>query len=126
VQEAEADLGRRSAQLSKELAEVQREERRLGRRLETLDREAARRKARVETVAANVERTAGSRSFRLGHGFMSWVSRWLLWRPARRSALDVAGELLEETGRDLSRLEQLGGRPSSRKPSAETGQCTGG
>lgn len=101
------NLDRRLAELNEELKEAQREERRLGRRLEALDREASRRSALVETLAADVERTAGSRSFRYGHGILRWFSRWVLGRPARQSALDEAAALLEKAhaGLDVSAPE---------------------
>jgi GT2 family glycosyltransferase/glycosyltransferase involved in cell wall biosynthesis len=96
------DLGRRRARLDDGLQQTQREERRLRRRVEALDRDLERRAALVETLAAEVGRTAESRSFRLGHGFFSRFSRWVLWRPARRSALDTAGELLQQAERQLA------------------------
>lgn len=100
------DLEQHGARLKEELSEAQREERRLQRKLQGLDREAARRRALIETVSADVERTARSRSFRIGHGILSRFSRWVLWRPARRSALDMAAELLQEAKRELERPGQ--------------------
>ncbi len=101
VREAEVDLGQRLADLRDELSEAEREERRLGRRLEALDRQRAARIALVDAVAEDVERTARSRSFRYGHGFLRGISRLLLRRPARQSALDAAAELLVEARSDL-------------------------
>ncbi len=96
------DLEQRRARLDEELRTTQREERRLGRRLERLDRETARRRTLVATLEAEVAQTAASRSFRYGHGILRRFSRWVLWRPARQSALDTAADLLEEARRDLS------------------------
>ena len=111
--EAEVDLEQRRARLGEELREAQREERRLGRRLEAIDRETALRTALVETLAADVERTAGSRSFRYGHGVLRWFSRWVLGRPARQSALDAAADLLDEARRDLVVSRQPPPSPSA-------------
>ncbi len=101
VEGSSGDLVEPAERLSAELRETQREARRLGRRLEALDRERAARLALIETLAADVERTRGSRSFRYGHGFARRVSRWLLRRPARESGLDVAARLLERARGEL-------------------------
>jgi GT2 family glycosyltransferase/glycosyltransferase involved in cell wall biosynthesis len=106
VQEAEVDLGERRARLDGELRETQRELRRLGRRLETLERERADRVGLVETLEAEVGRTAESRSFRYGHGVLRRFSRWLLRRPAKRSGLDAAADLLAGARRDMTALRQ--------------------
>jgi O-antigen biosynthesis protein len=102
VPEAEVDLGERRARLDEELRRTQREARRLGRRLETLERERAERIAVIGAVEAEIGRTAGSRSFRYGHGIMRRISRWLLRRPARQSGLDAAAELLDGARRSLA------------------------
>jgi GT2 family glycosyltransferase/glycosyltransferase involved in cell wall biosynthesis len=101
VEGATVDLGERRERLEGELRETQRESRRLGRRLETLDRERLKRLALIETLEAEVERTARSRSFRYGHGVMRRLARLLL-RPARRSGLEAAAELLADARRDLT------------------------
>jgi GT2 family glycosyltransferase/glycosyltransferase involved in cell wall biosynthesis len=127
VQEVE-DSEARGARLEEELRSTQREARRLGRRLETLDRRRAERVALIESVEAEVTRTAESGSFRIGHGAMRRLSRWLLRRPARRSGLDAAAGLLEEAGRELA-TERPAASPGSarapirppRRPSAEPG-----
>jgi glycosyl transferase family 2 len=103
-------LANRRAELAEELNGVRREGRRLTRQLETLERERATKVALIETLEAEVARTAKSRSFRYGHGILRRISRWTMRRPARRSALDAAGNLLQEARRDLGRVTDGGPR----------------
>lgn len=96
------DPGGRRARLVEELRATQHETRRLGRRLESLDDARRERLALIENLEVEVARTAESRSFRYGHGILRRLSRWLRWRPARRSGLDTAAALLEQARQDLT------------------------
>lgn len=102
MDEGDLGLGERRARLDSDLRETQREARRLGRRLEELERARAARVALIETLEAEVARAAGSRSFRYGHGALRRFSRWFLGRPAQRSGLDTAADLLEDARRQLA------------------------
>lgn len=121
VEVERVDPEARRARLEEDLRMAQREARRLGRRLEALDNERVERIALIETLESEVARTAESRSFRIGHGFMRRFSRWALRRPARESGLDSASKLLEEARRGLSGQRpaeaRIGSRPSPPQPS---------
>jgi O-antigen biosynthesis protein len=107
----------RRARLDEELRATQREERRLGRRLESLDRQRDDRLALIGALEREVSQTAESHSFRLGHSTMRRISRWLLRRPARRSSLDDAIELLGGARRALTNLPTAqSDRPYASRP----------
>lgn len=107
----------RRTRLDEELRTTQREARRLGRRLVALDRERAQRIALIETLEAEIARTAGSRSFRYGHGLMRRFSRLVLRRPGRNSGLEASAGLLAEARKGLAASPPA---PSAPPPSVAT------
>jgi len=112
VEEATIDPGERRERLEGELRRTLREERRLRRKLEALGRDRAQRLALIGALEVEVDRTARSRSFRYGHGTMRRLARLLL-RPARRSGLEAATELLADARRDLTVADPPASHPVS-------------